>query len=242
MRSYNLKINNLGLHQFFAEKNITHFHHANSLSTAASFIRENGLLSRGYVEKKGLFQTEQSSDEIDKKYDVWDDVFIDTVDLHVHFGRKNLYGPVLFKFSIDLLLKNDIDIWITKNNPIYWNQYTTDEEKYFQGIEDVIQNWDNFDIQRRMVTIRKPRKPVLFESLVEIKLDNPKVEIYNGITPFCEAKNILYDFTNSKPELRRLIVQRECGRCYCHDNYLNQMSTEQIARLFLPHAHHNFPK
>lgn len=126
-----MKINNLRLHQFFTEKNITHFHHANSLATASSFIEEYGLLSRGCVEKKGLFQTTQTSDEIDKKYDVWDDIFIDTVDLHGHFPRQNLYGPVLFKFTTDFLLEDNIEIWITKNNPVYWNENTTSEEKYF---------------------------------------------------------------------------------------------------------------
>lgn len=237
-----MKIDNLRLHQFFTERNIMHFHHANSLATASSFIRENGLLSRGCIEEKGLFQTEQSSDEIDKKYDVWDDVFVDTVDLHGYFPRQNLYGPVLFRFSIDILLKDEIDIWITKNNPIYWNQSTTNEEKYFQGIEDVIQSWDNFDTQRRMITIRKPKKPVLFESLVEIKLDDPQVEIYEKVNPFDEARKTLNQLTTDKLRIRELITQRECNSCYCHKNYLTQISTAHIALLFLPQTHTNFPK
>ena len=237
-----MKIDNNSLHRFFAERDITHFYHANSLATASSFIEEYGLLSRGYVEKKGLFQTTQNSDEIDKKYDVWDDIFIDTVDLHGHFPRQNLYGPVLFKFTTDFLLEDNIEIWITKNNPVYWNENTTSEEKYFQGIDEIIERWDEFDRQRKMVTIRKPAKPMLFESLEAIILDDPKINIYNEIIPFCEAKDVLHNLTNNKPELRKLMVQRECSRCYCHDNYLNQMPAEQIARLFLPYAHHNFPK
>ena len=237
-----MKIDNLRLHQFFTDKNIMHLHHANSVATSSSFIRENGLLSRGCMEERGLFQTEQSSDKIDKEYDVWDDVFIDTVDLHGYFPRQNLYGPVLFKFSIDFLLEDEIDIWITKNNPIYWNQYTTNEEKYFQGIEDVVENWDSFDTQRRMITIRKPNKPVLFESLVEIKIDNPQVEIYEEVNPFYEAREVLNQLTIDKLEIRELIKERECDSCYCLDNYLTQISEEQIARLFLPEVHTNFPK
>ncbi|MBL4764407.1 MAG: hypothetical protein JKX67_03875 [Colwellia sp.] len=237
-----MKIDNLKLHQFFTEKNITHFYHANSLATASSFIEANGLLSRGCVEERGLFQTTQSSDEIDKKHDVWSDIFVDSVDLHGHFPRQNLYGPVLFKFSIDILLKDEIDIWITKNNPIYWNEDTTNEEKYFQGIDDLIQCWDNFDRQRKMITIRKPGKPVLFESLEEIMLDNPKVNIYGKVNPFFEAKETLSQLTDNKSQLRGLMMQRECNWCFCHDNYLKQVSTEQIARLFLPQGHNDFPK
>ncbi len=51
-----------------------------------------------------LFQTPQLSDEIDKVVDVWNDVFFDSQDLHGYFPRQNLYGPVSFKFSIDLIL------------------------------------------------------------------------------------------------------------------------------------------
>lgn len=236
-----MKINNKSLHQFFTEKGITHFYHANSLATASSFIKENGLLSRGCVEGKGLFQTTQTSDEIDKKYDVWDDIFIDTVDLHGHFPRQNLYGPVLFRFNIDFLLEDTVEIWITKNNPVYWDENTTTEEKYFQGVNEVIQRWDEFDRQRKMVTIRKPAKPMLFESLEAIILDDPKISIYNEVIPFYEAKNVLDNLTKNKPELRELIFPRECNGCFCHDNYLNQITTVQIARLFLPHTHHNFP-
>lgn len=237
-----MKIDNHRLHKFLIEKDITHFYHANSLASASSYIYSNGLLSRGCVEDRGLFQTAQSSDEIDKKYDVWNDIFLDTVDLHGHFPRQNLYGPVLFKFSINILLKDEIDIWITKNNPIYWNKNTTKEDKYFQGIKDLIQCWDNFDRQRKMFTIRKPRRPVLFESLEEIMLDNPKVKIYGEVNLFVEAKEVLNQLTENKSELREIIVQRECNRCFCHDNYLNQLSRVQIARFFLPKSHSKFPK
>lgn len=192
-----------------------------------------------YVEKKGLFQTTQSSDEIDKKHDVWDDIFIDTVDLHGHFPRQNLYGPVLFKFTTDFLLKDEVDIWITKNNPIYWNENTTNEEKYFQGIDEIIERWDEFDRQRKMVTIRKPAKPMLFESLEEITLDNPKVTIYDEVIPFLEAKNVLNRLADDKPELRKLMVQRKCNWCFCHKNYSEQPH-HKIVRLFLTQAHNNF--
>ena len=93
-----------------------------------------------------------------------------------------------------------------------------------------------------MVTIRKPKRPVLFESLVEIKLDNPEVEIYEKVNPFDEAREALNQLTIDKLEIRELINQRECNFCYCCDNYLKQTSAEQIARLFLPQTHTNFPK
>ncbi|RTZ23381.1 hypothetical protein EKN09_09165, partial [Vibrio penaeicida] len=127
-----MKLDNQELHELLVKKGVTHFHHANSLATAITFIEEEGLLSRGDVEKEDLIQTNQSSDDDDKDFDVWDDIFIDIVDLHGYFPRQNLYGPVLFKFNIDFLLDDDLDIWVTKNNPIYWNHQLKHSDKYFK--------------------------------------------------------------------------------------------------------------
>src|SRR4051812_37172943 len=85
----------------------THLHHANTVETSCTFLEHNGLLSRGYVESNGLSQTAQDSDDIDKKYGIWDKVFLDHVDIHHRGGRvrgANYYGPVLFRFPVDYLL------------------------------------------------------------------------------------------------------------------------------------------
>ena len=100
-----MKLNNLELHKFFQEKGITHLYHANTVTTSISFIQAGGLLSRGDVEKNDLLQTAQESDGVDKTFDVWNDIFLDTADLHKLFSRQNRYGPVLFVFDVNLLLK-----------------------------------------------------------------------------------------------------------------------------------------
>ncbi|TBT37353.1 hypothetical protein D5E81_24615 [Vibrio parahaemolyticus] len=71
-----MKLDNQELHELLVQKGVTHFHHANSLATAVTFIEEGGLLSRGDVEKEDLIQTNQSSDDDDKDFDVWDDVLL----------------------------------------------------------------------------------------------------------------------------------------------------------------------
>ena len=153
-----MKISNRELHTFLLSKDINYVYHANTVSTSITYIQNGGLLSRGDVEDKKLNQTIQSSDDDDKLFDVWNDVFIDTHDLHSHFPRQNLYGPVLFKFNIDFLLIDDIDIWITKDNPIYWNKSLSDKDKYFQSIDELKELWDSIECQKRMTTIRKPNK------------------------------------------------------------------------------------
>src|SRR5690348_1778209 len=126
-----MKLNNQALYDFFTEKGISKFFHANTVATSVTFLEEGGLLSRGAVEKKGLYQTPQTSDRIDKIVNVYDDVFLDSVDLHQLFPRQNYYGPVLFVFSNDFLLMENYDMWITRENPKYWNSEMSDDEKYF---------------------------------------------------------------------------------------------------------------
>lgn len=68
---------------YLLKKNITELFHANTVTTSLSFISEGGLLSRGEVEKRGLKQTSQLSDDDDKLYNIWNDVFFDSCDVYV---------------------------------------------------------------------------------------------------------------------------------------------------------------
>ncbi|HDM8455146.1 TPA: hypothetical protein P0O09_001644, partial [Yersinia enterocolitica] len=176
-----MKIDNIQLHEFFLQKNITHLHHANTVATAISFIENGGLLSRGDIERKNAFQTKQTSDQEDKLYGVWDDVFFDTADLHGFFPRQNIYGPVLFKFNINFLLCEEFDIWVTKKKTMYWTDKHSNSDRYFQDISDILRNWGDYERQQKMITIRKPYKAVLFDYLEEIIIDDPRVEIYDEI-------------------------------------------------------------
>src|SRR6266850_1062076 len=85
------------------EKGLTEIHHANSVLTSTQFLRHRGLLSRGTIKRRGLFQTPQNSDEIDQKYSLWFDVFADSVDIHDRAQTANFYGPVLFVLGLKKL-------------------------------------------------------------------------------------------------------------------------------------------
>eukprot|EP01029_Cantina_marsupialis_P018204 TRINITY_DN4163_c0_g1_i1.p2 TRINITY_DN4163_c0_g1~~TRINITY_DN4163_c0_g1_i1.p2 ORF type:complete len:238 (-),score=26.92 TRINITY_DN4163_c0_g1_i1:245-958(-) len=235
-----MKIDNIQLYNFLREKGVNNFYHANTISTSITFIENNGLLSRGLVESNGLHQTSQDSDAEDKLFDVWDDIFIDTVDLHGFFPRQNLYGPVLFEIDNRFLLENNLDIWVTKNNPMFWNEKTPQEDRYFQGFEDLNMNWEEYAMQRKMFTIRKVQRPVLFNYLQRIVLDNPRVMIHGDTNLFIEARNAIYRATAGFPELRAMLDVRECNNCYCHDNYLKQFTSRHLSKLFLPRQHQRF--
>lgn len=235
-----MRLDNNEIFNFLSDRGVVSLHHANSLATSLTFLQNNGLLSRGFIETNRLFQTRQLSDDDDRKFNVWNDIFFDSRDLHGYFPRQNLYGPILFKFNLRLLLQEDLQIYVTKNNPMFWNDDISEEDKYFLNMEDIRNNWDRYLLQRKMITIRFPDSPINFNYLENIIVDNPGVFIYGNIDPFAEAWRSLTTQLMENSNLRDLLVVRECLNCYCKENYLNQYSVQTLAKFFLPNSHPQF--
>src|SRR5438874_2367079 len=99
-------------------KNMNRLYHANSVTTSCSFLRRGGLLSRGYADDRGLPQTSQYTDNVDKRFGVWYDVFLDTDDYHRRISGRNMYGPVLFVMDSRALtqLPAGSDAFVTRSN------------------------------------------------------------------------------------------------------------------------------
>src|ERR1700681_807811 len=96
------------LHSILKKAGATHLHHANSVITSCTFLQQGGLLSRGSIEDRGFKQSQQPSDELDKKYDLWRRIFLPHIDIHDRVGQEkgpNAYGPVLFALELDVLLQ-----------------------------------------------------------------------------------------------------------------------------------------
>lgn len=130
------------------EKGVEKLHHANTVRTACSFLRQGKLLSRGTLDELGLPQTDQKTDGIDKDHGLWYDIFVDTVNIHYRGKSRNFYGPVLFEFNLEILEQNWLPyIWITKNNPSKWTDETNYDEKYFKSVSEFEANFQygNFD-------------------------------------------------------------------------------------------------
>lgn len=242
-------INPRELFSFLNEIDIHYFYHANTVTTAKIFIEQGGLLSRGAVEVLGLKQTSQLSDEIDKKFNVWNDIFLDTIDLHGgRFPRQNFYGPVLFKIKTAILMSPEIsEIWITRSNPTKWNSRMTDEDKYFRNMDEVRREYNKGDYDK-MITLRFSNNLLPFNHYLKtIYLDNPGVKITYPENPdkeeirlFQEAKRALRNSLSQHQDLYRNVHFKKhiCkGNCFCHDNYLNEVSTSDLKKLFLPNQH-----
>lgn len=233
-----MKLNNQELYNFFVEKEILALYHSNTVGTTITYLQNGGLLSRGAVEDKGLFQTYQKSDEKDKIVDVWYDVFLDTADLHTAFNQENFYGPILFELDRELIKDENFEIWITKNNPWFWNVNTSMEERYFQNVEELKKLWHTIDRQRKMITIRNNHSPILFNYVRGVFVDDPQhtINIDNkDIILFNSAKNeIIKNLSDDHILKGKFRPRTNCSRwCKCIKQYKTDYNIENLKRLFL---------
>jgi len=231
-----MRLDNKQLYNLLEEMKIPYLYHANSLKTFKTYVENSGIMSRGFVERMGLEQSPQSSDEVDKAIGVWDDIFLDTVDLHGYFPRQNVYGPIQMRFRNELVLDEKFEFYVTKDNPIYWETSTKQEDRYFVSVEELKANWDKYQRQRKMFTIKNIDEPIIFNYLQDIIIDDPRVQFTEGemtTIVFNEAKKIIDELVENYPELRNKLKVRTCSGCFCRQNYLEQVTVSDLKRLFL---------
>lgn len=202
----------------------TELHHANTVPTSCTFLEQGGLLSRGYVERNGLIQTPQpDSDYIDKKYLIWDRIFLDHVDIHGRAGRKkgpNYYGPVLFEFDVNTLLElpAQTEVLVTKQNPVHWTGGQRDEERYYLTAKELSENlaYGNFD---KMLVIKLPDEKLVFPRNFQIRLDDPQRKLSSGENAYVHAEKRL-ETAAAKSNVRVTISPHECcNGCICVQRY-----------------------
>jgi hypothetical protein len=75
-------LNPTELYNFLQKKNIKYLYHANTVATSLLYVEQKSLLSRQYVEDNNLYQTSQYTDAKDKILGIYDDIFLDMVDIH----------------------------------------------------------------------------------------------------------------------------------------------------------------
>lgn len=233
------------IYQMLKNKGVEYLHHANTLATSITFIENRALLSRHYVEINNLYQTPQDSDNHDKKYNVWDSIFLDGEDLHQRYNQANKYGPILFKFKLDMLNSPIIQgIYVTKNNPWYWKAYTRPEEKFYKSTEDVNSDYltgKKIDA-RIMFTIRSPETEIkLNKFLHSIEIDIPqllvKVKNIGDMSVGDYAMNAIQESLNANGLGYIPISKRHNGeltfcRCTLDYNYMKTVNFDEFSKRF----------
>ncbi|MFV0197821.1 hypothetical protein OBK01_06330 [Empedobacter falsenii] len=114
----------------------------------------------------------------------------------------------------------------------------TDQERYFQSLDDLKENWDSIDKQKKVITIRNVNNPILFDYVDNVIVDNPNVEIIyddkNNINIYNSAQVKLNGFMTDNHLLKgKFYTRKKCTNCFCKYNYLKETSVNNLERLFL---------
>jgi hypothetical protein len=152
-------------------------HHANSVATTCQFLRHGSLISRGSIQRKGLYQTPQNSDELDQRHGIWFDLFVDSVDIHARANRANAYGPALLVFSVDLLVRMlPGQVWVTKLNPTKWDGRPA-EDHWFMSKDSLTNGYIHGQFDQMIVLRHCGGEISLLPHLREIVLDDPRLRV-----------------------------------------------------------------
>jgi hypothetical protein len=204
-------------------------YHANTVLTASTFLSRGALLSRDFVERHGLAQTPQKSDCKDKEYGVWDCIFLDRKDLHTRYRRRNGYGPVLFKFDLDILLRlpPGSEVLFTRSNPAHWEDDRPENERYFRSASELADGL-RFDKSQQMLAIRTRSGKLNFpRRQAQIILDVPQLdETTPAESLYAKAAAQLMGAAGTG-RVAASIVKRQCsGKCQCVTQYQSMASRD----------------
>jgi|APMI01.1.fsa_nt_gi hypothetical protein len=207
------------IYEVLVAKGVERIFHANSVKTSVSQLRLGGLASRQLVEHNRLSQTNQYTDFLDRRLGIWNDIFLDTVDIHSQISDRNKYGPVLFEFSVEVLrnLPALSRVLITRSNPSKWQDEASEADCYFLSKFELDRGFrvGNFD---HMLVVRTQSGIVPFADFLQrIILDEPKV--INGESPeYVTAKTVLLSEAETNG-IQVDIVRRNCASCSCIASY-----------------------
>lgn len=164
---------NAEIKQVLLNKNVQHLYHTNTVETSISFLKCNGLMSRGYCQDKNLPQTYQYTDNSDKRYGIFYDIFFDSIEIQERTGIS-YYGPVMFVYSIDVLdTVKEGHIRITKMNPEKWTPNMSISEKYFMNINELATEFVKGDFGQH-ITLTNQVNPLSFDYLEKVVLSDPQ--------------------------------------------------------------------
>jgi hypothetical protein len=214
------------LHGILKQAGATHLYHANSVVTSCTFLQQGGLLSRGSIEDRGLKQSQQVSDELDKKYDLWRRIFLPHADIHDRTGQEkgpNPYGPALFALALDVLLQlpAGTEIRVTRKSPAYWYDNEPESGRWFQSAEELAQNIAPGDLDK-MLSIQTPSGKLSFPGQqARIILDDPQRQLPSGKDAYAHAASQL-QAAAAAGHIEVSIERRKCRNgCICGEKYAN---------------------
>lgn len=202
---------------------VKHLFHANTVTTSLSFLQLGGLVSRARVERDGLPQTKQTSDEADRAYHIFDKIFLDPTDLHERFGKRNLYGPVTFVFDVEVLTLDCVkEARVTRYNPANWNMSSVAPDRCWLTAPGDVSSLLRPDAWQNHVVLSCDDEVLPFTPyLRRVILDDPQGKFPSKVDAHQAAHDALAQRLNS---FGVSVERRVCPpNCVCVKEYRNNL-------------------
>lgn len=202
------------------KKGVKSLHHANTVTTALSFLKVGGLVSRARAEHDGLPQTKQYTDKADKAYGIFDKIFLDPADLHQTLRRRNQYGPVTFVFDVDVIALACVsEVRVTRLNPSGWNSSSVSSKRcWLNTPEEVKDEFNPAGFKNHVVLTCEEELLPFAGYLRRVILDDPEAKL--------PSKSDAYETASAAlaAELKKVglgVEKRVCpaGGCKCKKEY-----------------------
>ena len=227
---YEAEHKKLTIYNEFERCKVQRLYHANTVTTACTFLSEGALLSRAEVERRRLPQTPQDSDKIDKEYGIWNDIFLDFFDVHDMTKMPvNIYGPVLFVFDVDVIASAENDVNITKKNPMSWDKIPVTERYYSDS--ELSASSLQISFGSSVVLANTPHISLQEIALKKIVLDWLPNDKFPNV--YSEAKNALLNAAKAGQVDTDILVCRRCVENHtCISAY--QLAPQWTYMAFMP--------
>lgn len=224
-------LSGVDVHKVLEARGVRFLHHANTVTTGCSFLRLGGLASRGFVEWKGLSQTWQYTDNLDKKHGLWHDVFVDGVDIHELSRAWNKYGPVLFKLPVSILLTlpRGTEVMVTRKNPCKWADDEPMSARYFLSADELQEGYVRGAFDQHIVfRTTSGILPFIVPRLL-VLLDDPRCVLPDGTDAYSAAIKKLGQAAKTGKVVAEF-TKRQCGNgCRC----VSGLDSKNLHRWFL---------
>lgn len=225
------------IYDILVEKGITHLYHANSLITSCHYLLHGSLLSRQKVDDLNYPQTSQYTDPMDKRYKIYNSIFLDSCDLHARMDKINDYGPVMFKINIDILNNSTTgNVRITKSNPSDWGASKNGD--WFKSLSDIEKKFEKFTFGQMLVFSYCNGVLPLGDFLETVIVDDPRIKYDKVLDLYSYAAGALRYSGVIGPLNKVKVKKRNCSPCGCKYQY-SKYDEKLLKKFFSPLANYN---
>lgn len=202
--------------QVLRDKGVTSLYHADTVATSLLYLESGGLLPGDAWEVSGVMPPSRRRDAETRPLGRFHDVFFASCDEHDRVHRYNLYGPVLYVYSLEVLDQlAGQEVLITREHPLRWAG-ERGEELYFRSVQEMQEQFCAGDICQ-YVAVRNAHEPIGFDCLQEIVLDDPNIENDNFFRAFSKISKL-----KKQKGIEAPLTVRQCRKCqkkFCRRSY-----------------------